>query len=56
MQVRESIKCLNISDLMCDLGATVYTLVWFELEIRAFHGVIDTKMQSKFLREWIHCQ
>ena len=30
------------------MGATVYTLVQFELEIRAFRGEINTKMQSKF--------
>ena len=26
---------------------TVYTLVWLELEICAFHGVIYMKIQSK---------
>ena len=40
LQVREWNICLNIRDLKCDVGVTVYTLVWLELEIRAFHGAI----------------
>ena len=29
------------------MGATIYTLVWLELEICAFQGVIHMKVQSK---------
>ena len=51
LQVREWSICLNIRDLRCDVGATVYTLVRLELEIHAFCGVIYTKIQSKVLHE-----
>ena len=47
LQVCELSICLNIQDLMCKVGATVYTLVWLELEIRAFCGVVYMKVQSK---------
>ena len=47
LQVREWNIRLNIRDLRCKVGATIYTLVRLELEIRAFHGVIHTKIQSK---------
>ena len=29
------------------MGVTIYTLVWLELEIRAFCGAIYKKIQSK---------
>ena len=47
LQVRELSICLNIRDLRCEVGATIYTLVWFELEICAFSGAIYTRIQSK---------
>ena len=37
LQVQELSICLNIQDLRCEEGVTVYTLVWLELEIHAFH-------------------
>ena len=48
LQVQELINCLNIRDLTCEVGATVYTLVRFELEIRPFCGMINMKRQFKF--------
>ena len=36
LQVRECIDCLNIRDLRCDVGATVYMYSDLILEIRAF--------------------
>ena len=47
LQVREWHIHLNIQDLRCEVGATIYTLVQLELEIHAFHGVIYKKIQSK---------
>ena len=37
---------INIRDLRCEVGATVYTLVQFELEIHAFCGAIYMRIQS----------
>ena len=47
LQVQEWSIHLNIRDLMCEVGATVYTLVRLDLEIHAFCGVIYKKIQSK---------
>ena len=46
-QVQELSIHLNIRDLRCEVGVTVYTLVWLELEICVFHGAIYTRIQSK---------
>ena len=40
LQVREWSIHLDIQDLRCEVGATIYTLVWLELEICAFCGAI----------------
>ena len=47
LQVQELSIRLNIRDLRCEVGVTVYTLVWLELEIHVFCGAIYTRMQSK---------
>ena len=36
LQVQKWSICLNIRDLRCDVGVTIYTLVQLELEICAF--------------------
>ena len=46
LQVREWNIRLNIQDLRCEMGATIYTLVRLELEICAFCRAIY-KIQSK---------
>ena len=46
-QVQEWSIRLNIRDLRCEVGVTVYTLVQLELEICAFRRAIYTKIQSK---------
>ena len=33
---------------MCDVGATIYTLVWLYTQIRAFHGAIHTNTVKVF--------
>ena len=44
LQVQEWSIRLNIRDLRCEVGATVYTLVQLELEICPFHRAIYKKM------------
>ena len=47
LQVQELSICLNIQDLRCEVGVTVYTLVRLELEICAFRAAINMRIQSK---------
>ena len=47
LQVRDLSIYLNIRDLRCEVAVTIYTLVQLELEIRAFHRAIYTRIQSK---------
>ena len=48
LQVQELIICLNIQDLMCEVGVTVYTLVWQCTGNLYFLWSDPHKIQSKY--------
>ena len=48
LQFQECSDCLNIQDLRCEVGATVYTYCGFILEICAFRGAIYTNTVKAF--------